>query len=96
MQSIEGASLVDVQVTALFGNLKELQEQMQSAVGQNATSIEELMQKVQVCAQNAAALNASGKLSTAAVQLYAGCTIMSLRLAVHAWSHSVLQQILSH
>jgi len=40
---------VDVQTTALFGNLRELQTQMQNAVGQDATSIEELMQKVQVC-----------------------------------------------
>ena len=48
VQSLEGASLVDVQTTALFGNLRDLQEQMQKAVGQDATSIEELMQKVQV------------------------------------------------
>lgn len=48
MQSQEGAALVDVQTTALFGNLRELQSQMQNAVGQDATSIEELMQKVQV------------------------------------------------
>ena len=48
MQSQEGAALVDVQTTALFGNLRELQAQMQTAVGQDATSIEDLMQKVQV------------------------------------------------
>jgi len=48
MQSQEGAALVDVQTTALFGNLRELQSQMQNAVGQDATSIEDLMQKVQV------------------------------------------------
>ena len=48
MQSQEGAALVDVQTTALFGNLRELQSQMQTAVGQDATSIEDLMQKVQV------------------------------------------------
>ena len=48
LQSLEGASLVDVQTTALFGNLRVLQEQMQKAVGQDATSIEDLMQKVQV------------------------------------------------
>lgn len=48
MQSQEGAALVDVQTTALFGNLRDLQTQMQNAVGQDATSIEELMQKVQV------------------------------------------------
>ncbi|KAL0019738.1 hypothetical protein WJX77_008774 [Trebouxia sp. C0004] len=45
--SQEGAALVDVQTTALFGNLRELQSQMQNAVGQDATSIEDLMQKVQ-------------------------------------------------
>ncbi len=54
MQSQEGAALVDVQTTALFGNLRELQSQMQTAVGQDATSIEDLMQKVQV--QNCCAL----------------------------------------
>ena len=48
VQSQEGAALVDVQTTALFGNLRELQSQMQTAVGQDATSIEDLMQKVQV------------------------------------------------
>ena len=48
MQSQEGAALIDVQTTALFGNLRDLQVQMQNAVGQDATSVEELMQKVQV------------------------------------------------
>ena len=48
LQSQEGAALIDVQTTALFGNLRELQTQMQNAVGQDATSVEELMQKVQV------------------------------------------------
>ena len=48
LQSQEGAALIDVQTTALFGNLRDLQTQMQNAVGQDATSIEELMQKVQV------------------------------------------------
>ncbi|KAL3131693.1 hypothetical protein ABBQ38_007985 [Trebouxia sp. C0009 RCD-2024] len=45
--SQEGAALIDVQTTALFGNLRDLQVQMQKAVGQDATSVEELMQKVQ-------------------------------------------------
>lgn len=49
LQSQEGAALIDVQTTALFGNLRDLQVQMQKAVGQDATSVEELMQKVQVC-----------------------------------------------
>ena len=48
MQSQESATLIDVQTTALFGNLRDLQVQMQNAVGQDATSVEELMQKVQV------------------------------------------------
>lgn len=48
LQSQEGAALIDVQTTALFGNLRDLQVQMQKAVGQDATSVEELMQKVQV------------------------------------------------
>lgn len=48
VQSQEGAALIDVQTTALFGNLRNLQVQMQNAVGQDATSVEELMQKVQV------------------------------------------------
>ena len=48
LQSQEGAALIDVQTTALFGNLRDLQVQMQNAVGQDATSVEELMQKVQV------------------------------------------------
>lgn len=49
VQSQESATLIDVQTTALFGNLRDLQVQMQNAVGQDATSVEELMQKVQVC-----------------------------------------------
>ena len=48
VQSQEGAALVEVQTSALFGDLKVLQKQMQEAVGQDATSIEELMQRVQV------------------------------------------------
>lgn len=48
MQSQEGAALVEVQTSALFGDLKVLQTQMQEAVGQDASSIEELMQRVQV------------------------------------------------
>ena len=48
LQSQEGAALVEVQTSALFGDLKVLQKQMQEAVGQDATSIEELMQRVQV------------------------------------------------
>lgn len=48
MQSQEGAALVEVQTSALFGDLKVLQKQMQDAVGQDASSIEELMQRVQV------------------------------------------------
>ena len=48
LQSNEGARLVETQVQALFGDLKMLQDQMQQAVGQDATSMEDLMQRVQV------------------------------------------------
>lgn len=44
--SAEGAQLVERQTCALFGNLKQLQRQMQEAVGQDASSMEELMQRV--------------------------------------------------
>ncbi len=45
--SVEGASLVERQTKALFGDVRDLQSQMQSAVGQDAASMEELMQRVQ-------------------------------------------------
>jgi hypothetical protein len=45
--SVEGAALVERQTEALFGDPKELQKQMQDAVGQDAASVEELMKRVQ-------------------------------------------------
>ncbi|CAL5219382.1 g1204 [Coccomyxa viridis] len=45
--SAEGAALVEAQTGALFGDLKALQRQMQEAVGTDATSMEELMERVQ-------------------------------------------------
>ena len=60
LQSNEGARLVETQVQALFGDLKMLQDQMQQAVGQDATSMEDLMQRVQVglCSVTAVAAGA--------------------------------------
>lgn len=43
----EGAALVERQTEALFGDAKKLQEEMQDAIGQDAASMEELMQRVQ-------------------------------------------------
>lgn len=43
----EGAALVERQTKALFGDVKALQAEMQEVVGQDASSIEELMQRVQ-------------------------------------------------
>ena len=43
----EGAALVERQTEALFGDAKQLQAEMQDAVGQDAASMEELMQRVQ-------------------------------------------------
>ena len=43
----EGAALVERQTKALFGDVRALQSQMQEAVGENAASMEELMQRVQ-------------------------------------------------
>lgn len=48
----EGAALVERQTEALFGDAKELQEEMQKAVGQDAASMEELMQRVQEAVAN--------------------------------------------
>lgn len=43
----EGAALVERQTEALFGDAMQLQAEMQEAVGQDASSMEELMQRVQ-------------------------------------------------
>lgn len=45
--TVEGAALVDRQTKALFGDVKKLNQEMQDAVGQDATSVEELMERVQ-------------------------------------------------
>lgn len=45
--TLEGAALVERQTKALFGDLRTLQSEMQNAVGQDAMSMEELMQRVQ-------------------------------------------------
>lgn len=46
--SAEGAALVETQSSALFGDVTTLARQMQEAIGQDATSLEEVMQRVQV------------------------------------------------
>ncbi|KAH7616359.1 hypothetical protein Ndes2526B_g08489 [Nannochloris sp. 'desiccata'] len=43
----EGSTLVERQTKALFGDVKALQSQMQEVIGQDASSVEELMQRVQ-------------------------------------------------
>jgi hypothetical protein len=45
--TVEGSALVERQTKALFGDVKQLQQEMQKAVGQDATSMDELMQRVQ-------------------------------------------------
>ena len=45
--TIEGAALVERQTKALFGDIRELQAHMQAVVGQDAISMQELMQRVQ-------------------------------------------------
>ncbi len=54
--SVEGAALVERQTNALFGDVRELQAQMQSTVGQDAASMEELMQRVQQVGRKGLAL----------------------------------------
>ncbi|CAG9462242.1 unnamed protein product [Pedinophyceae sp. YPF-701] len=44
--SMEGAALVERQTTGLFGNVRELQEQMRAAVG-DVASMQELMERVE-------------------------------------------------
>lgn len=50
--SAEGAALVERQTEALFGDAHELQREMQDAVGQDASSAEELMKRVEEAVQN--------------------------------------------
>lgn len=51
MLSQESVAIVETQTSALFGDIRKLQEQMQNAVGQDVSSYEELMTRVQVCIQ---------------------------------------------
>ena len=48
MLSTESVAIVETQTSALFGDIRKLQEQMQNAVGQDVSSYEELMNRVQV------------------------------------------------
>ena len=48
MLSQESVAIVETQTSALFGDIRKLQEQMQNAVGQDVSSYEELMARVQV------------------------------------------------
>ncbi len=48
MLSQESVAIVETQTSALFGDIRKLQEQMQSAVGQDVNSYEDLMNRVQV------------------------------------------------
>jgi hypothetical protein len=50
--TVEGAALVERQTKALFGDVKTLQSQMQQIVGEDAASMEELMQRVQQAVAN--------------------------------------------
>lgn len=45
--SLEGAAVIEHQVNALFGDIKELQAQMQRAVGEDASSMDDVMQRIQ-------------------------------------------------
>lgn len=47
MVSAEGGALVERQTAGLFGDLSQLQAEMRAAVGDDAGSLEELMQRVQ-------------------------------------------------
>jgi hypothetical protein len=44
--SLEAASLVERQSSALFGDIKELQTQMQAVIGEDASSMEDLMKRI--------------------------------------------------
>ena len=45
--SAEAAMLVERQTSTLFGDVQQLQQEMQAAVGQDASSVEELMDRMQ-------------------------------------------------
>ena len=50
--SLEGVALAERQTGALFGSLEELQKELMEAVGDSATTPEELMQRVQEVVAN--------------------------------------------
>lgn len=50
--SLESAALVERQTSALFGDIKQLQTEMQTVVGVDAISAEELFQRVQVAVRD--------------------------------------------
>eukprot|EP00192_Tetraselmis_astigmatica_P024558 CAMPEP_0117695560 /NCGR_PEP_ID=MMETSP0804-20121206/28201_1 /TAXON_ID=1074897 /ORGANISM="Tetraselmis astigmatica, Strain CCMP880" /LENGTH=408 /DNA_ID=CAMNT_0005509633 /DNA_START=400 /DNA_END=1623 /DNA_ORIENTATION=+ len=50
--TIEAAALVERQTTALFGDIKALQQQMSEAVGEDVASMEDLMQRVSDAVRN--------------------------------------------
>lgn len=52
MVSVEGAALVERQTSALFGDIKQLAAQMQGAVGGEASSVDDLMQRLQAAVAN--------------------------------------------
>lgn len=85
LQSNEGARLVETQVQALFGDLKMLQDQMQQAVGQDATSMEDLMQRVQVGLCNVTAVAAAAVL--AGVSLPQGTNTSCVLTLLHRLQH---------
>lgn len=50
--SIESASLVERQTSALFGDVRELQQQMSKVVGEDASSMDDLMKRIQDAVTN--------------------------------------------
>jgi len=50
--SLEAAALVERQTTALFGDVKTLQQQMSEAIGADASSMEELMRRIHEAVQS--------------------------------------------
>ena len=50
--SAEAAVLVERQSTALFGSIQDLQAEMQAAVGEDSSSVEELLGRLQEVVEN--------------------------------------------
>ncbi|GAB4818218.1 hypothetical protein N2152v2_005264 [Parachlorella kessleri] len=82
--SVEGASLVERQTKALFGDVRDLQSQMQSAVGQDAASMEELMQRVQQARR--------ASLATGALAVADG-TVESVTMTIGTQRRAVLEAV---